>query len=117
MAEIMCLTNHWDLKSSKTIQFGAVGGKERRLGGQRVGFTPWLIWRVRPNPEQFPARASAIASNVAAAAAAAAVSEQDYQAALDWVHSGRLDAQQVDASRIALWGVSYSGADLWWGIG
>ncbi|KAF5838711.1 Alpha/Beta hydrolase protein [Dunaliella salina] len=35
---------------------------------------------------------------------------EDYQAALDWVHLGQMDPQEVDASRIALWGVSYSGA-------
>jgi len=38
------------------------------------------------------------------------ISAQDYQAALDFVHSGSLDPARIDASRIGLWGVSYSGA-------
>eukprot|EP00983_Pelagomonas_calceolata_P017949 562592-Pelagomonas_calceolata.AAC.1 len=48
MAEILFLTNHWDAKSPKTTQLGAVGGQEWRLGGQKVGFTPRLIWRCAP---------------------------------------------------------------------
>eukprot|EP00983_Pelagomonas_calceolata_P119588 1160622-Pelagomonas_calceolata.AAC.10 len=39
---------HKDFKSLKITQFGAVGGPEWRLGGQKVGFTPWLIRRVCP---------------------------------------------------------------------
>eukprot|EP00983_Pelagomonas_calceolata_P068759 1150057-Pelagomonas_calceolata.AAC.1 len=31
-----------DFKSRKLTQFDAVGGQEWRLGGQKVGFTPWL---------------------------------------------------------------------------
>eukprot|EP00983_Pelagomonas_calceolata_P033713 1055997-Pelagomonas_calceolata.AAC.2 len=35
-----------DSKSLKITQFGAVGGQGWRLGGQKVGFTPWLIRHV-----------------------------------------------------------------------
>eukprot|EP00983_Pelagomonas_calceolata_P119184 1160575-Pelagomonas_calceolata.AAC.8 len=42
---------HKDYKSTKTTQFGAVGGQEWRLGGQKIGFTPRLIRHV---PQQAP---------------------------------------------------------------
>eukprot|EP00983_Pelagomonas_calceolata_P041431 1138063-Pelagomonas_calceolata.AAC.6 len=45
------MTFFWfkDSKSLKIAHFGAVGGQEWRLGGQKVGVTLRLIWRVRFN--------------------------------------------------------------------
>eukprot|EP00983_Pelagomonas_calceolata_P112876 1159930-Pelagomonas_calceolata.AAC.1 len=33
-------------------EFLKLGGQEWRFGGQKVGFTPWLIRHVRLNPDQ-----------------------------------------------------------------
>eukprot|EP00983_Pelagomonas_calceolata_P064030 1147947-Pelagomonas_calceolata.AAC.2 len=51
---LFAMISFWynNFESLKITQYGAVGGQEWRLGGQKVGFTLWLIWRVRPNPEQ-----------------------------------------------------------------
>eukprot|EP00983_Pelagomonas_calceolata_P123014 1160963-Pelagomonas_calceolata.AAC.2 len=42
-----------DYRSPKVSRVGAVGGQEKRLGDQKVGFTPWLIRHMGRDLGQF----------------------------------------------------------------